>query len=131
MEVSIVEREERRKQMKEQFEDFLCQRGDEIDNAAFDALYELSGRKLEWDISMIRELVEYAKQLLKDKEISFCDPYYETSDGEHSDEFSEGMPCAIKGCENCKECLFNNPKTHVLLDITELFDDSRKKHGSL
>lgn len=85
------------------FEDFLTERGDIIDGAAFDLLFALSGKTLEWDISIIRELVEYAEQILKEKDVPFCDPYYESSDAD-----IESKPCAINGCENCKDCMFKS-----------------------
>lgn len=86
------------------FEDFLMERGDKIDNAAFDLLFMLSGKTLDWDISIIRELVEYAEQILKEKDIPFCDPYYETPSEQQTS--TDGEPCTTNGCENCKDCMF-------------------------
>lgn len=79
------------------FEDFLTERNDEIDRAAFALLCALSGSKLAWDMEKIGTLVDSAESLLAERGVDTCRPFYEGD---------EEVPC-ISGAD-CKNpsCVF-------------------------
>lgn len=64
--------------MDDLFQDYLCARGDVIDNAAYLLLNVMANldEELEWDIGMIREVVESATAVLERHGIIACDPFY-------------------------------------------------------
>lgn len=72
------------------FESYVCERGDEIDNAAHELLCILARSDLEWDIGMIRAVVEEAERALESRGIIACDPFW---CGEHG----ERTPCYKTG----------------------------------
>ncbi len=66
---------------KEKFEQYLCERGDELDNAAHEFLCILAGTEIEWDISLIRRVISAAEEHLEHYGIPYCDPYHDEADG--------------------------------------------------
>lgn len=72
------------------FDEFLCKRNDEIDNAAFDFLKVLYP-KIEWDMSMIGEIEDYANEILAERGMNVCYPYVFGDD--------EWTPCYNCGCQ--------------------------------
>lgn len=89
------------------FEDYLCERNDMIDNAAYQLIgvltAEAPGGLLEcdpaipdWDMEIIGEVVDAVKEILMEKVGYTCHPF-------HSDE----VPCYLTDeCDN-KYCVFN------------------------
>ena len=84
------------------FEKFLCNKNDDIDNAAHYLLYVLSSDgEVEWDMEMIGDLVGCAEKILQEHSIAPCHPFWE---GE------KRTPCYLgEDCER-KECLFRKAR---------------------
>jgi hypothetical protein len=73
---------------KEKFEDFLCEKGDLVDNAVYAALCSLvqfrddeasedeAENALPWDMSIIGEAAEALESILKESGVAFCRPYH-------------------------------------------------------
>lgn len=77
------------------FEKLLCERGDWLENTAHQFLCDIAEMDLQWDISIIREVLDAATQKLQGKGIHICDPAYVSSD----DNPDEDIPCY-----KCNEC---------------------------
>lgn len=92
---------------KEKFEQYLCERGDKLDNAAHEFLSILARKEIDWDISIIREVIDYAASILQSNNIRACDPYYTTVAGDNGEEIP--IECCNLGdcCRNCP--LRNDP----------------------
>ena len=66
------------------FEDFLCHKGDEIDNAAYSLAVAMlrsdnetqDNEILPWDISIIRSIVVVAEAILQKNGKESCNPCY-------------------------------------------------------
>ena len=82
------------------FDDYLCQREDDVDNAAYALLCAVANRQLDWDLSIIRPLVEEVANILEDLEIGSCVPYYDDDGFErrpcYEDEFVECANCPMR-----------------------------------
>lgn len=81
---------------EERFENYLCQKNDLIDNAAFQLLTALVGQELEWNMEQIAPVVQmvenYVTTVLKR---GICHPWFEDS-----------RPCYLtKSCSN-PHCAF-------------------------
>jgi hypothetical protein len=92
--------------MNKNFESYLCDRNDDIDNAAHALLNAIakngedSDKSIEWDMSKIGPLVDAAENILEKNGVKTCHPFYEEDD----------IPC-ING-EDCKNpfCIFRDNK---------------------
>ncbi len=80
----------------------MVERGDTIDNATYQyllTLLMLDDKETEdvfpWDISIIRNLVDYAKELLRERNLFICDPAIICDEEEHL--------CTLEDC-GCKVC---------------------------
>ena len=62
------------------FENFLTEKNDEIDNAAFALIQALAGEEAEWDMEIIGDIVDFADVLLIEHGYEVCHPYYEGDD---------------------------------------------------
>lgn len=86
------------------FENYLCSRNDEVDNAVYDMLCTLASvsgedTKPEWDMEIIGNLADYAETMLNRKSVETCRPF---SKGE------EETPCYLSSdCRN-PNCPFRN-----------------------
>ncbi len=60
-------------------DDLLCERGDEIDNATFDAICAMAqpGTEVEWSMELIGEVNEFIEKVLSDAGVPTCRPYHE------------------------------------------------------
>lgn len=72
------------------FESYVCERGDEIDNAAHELLCIMARSDLEWDIGMIRAVVEEAERVLESRGIIACDPFWCEENGERTPCYKTG-----------------------------------------
>jgi hypothetical protein len=59
----------------EEFEAFLCAKNDELGNAAQDLICAVAGEEVEWDMSIIGNVLDAVKGELDHRCISHCDPY--------------------------------------------------------
>lgn len=86
-----------------EFEDYLCERGDELDNAAQTLINTVAGMDIEWDIGFIRDVIETVEEGLRFRKIPYCDPYNEINEEGELD-----VPC-VNGddCDN-PNCPFIN-----------------------
>lgn len=83
--------------MDRKFEDFLCDRSDEIDNAAYALLAALVGCGLDWNMGIAFAPIDAAETELQIVGYDVCRPYY-------CDE--NRIPCYRSGtCKN-KICMF-------------------------
>ncbi len=75
--LSIVEDEEADESQRD--DDFLCDRGDEIDNAVFDAICALAqpDTEVEWSMEMIGAVNDFIESMLTDHKIPTCYPHHE------------------------------------------------------
>lgn len=89
------------------FNNFIDNKNDSIDCIAFDLLCLLATSKEElrededppisWDVYRIGRLVEFAEELLSEKDISTCHPFFEGDDK---------IPCYLgKDCKRT-DCIF-------------------------
>lgn len=80
------------------FDEYVCRRGDDLDNAAHDLLCILAREEIEWDISLIREVIENAADVLANAGIVACDPWYEGDERIpcYQTELVAMFPCAAK-----------------------------------
>ena len=88
------------------FDNFIDNKNDNIDCAAFDLLGLLASSgpdipeydpPVEWDMEIIGNLVDYAEHLLAEKGIAVCHPFFEGDDE---------TPCYLgKDCKRTN-CLF-------------------------
>lgn len=62
--------------------DLLCEAGDRIDNAVFEAIKSMAhdGEKLEWDMSLTGEIKECIESLLKERGIDACYPWQDENE---------------------------------------------------
>lgn len=65
---------------KEMFENYLCERGDEIENEMFNFIKLFSLSNPEWDINMIRTCIDAVQNALEDKGVYVCNPYHGEND---------------------------------------------------
>lgn len=72
------------------FERYVCDRGDKIDNAAHELLCIMARSDLEWDIGMIRAVVEEAERVLESRGIIACDPFWCEENGERTPCYKTG-----------------------------------------
>lgn len=58
-------------------DDLLCESGDRIDNAVFEAIKSIAhdGEKLEWDMSLIGPVNDFIEGLLTERGIDACYPW--------------------------------------------------------
>ena len=102
----------------------MINRADALDNAAyryFLELLELDGAEHEkveeifpWDVSILRELLDYAVSLLGNRNLYICNPCV-------MEEYGRVYRCTLSEC-GCKECHFQDrfmEKERVLARITE------------
>ncbi len=97
------------------FDEFLEEKNDQINNAAYrllnllagvdendlDELIENDEAPVEWDLEMIGEVVDEAKEQLRQNGIETCHPFYEAGKDEET-------PCYCgKDCTNPK-CLLRS-----------------------
>lgn len=75
-------------------DDLLCEAGDEIDNAVFDAICAMTVKKPEWDMSIIGEVEDAIEEILKRHNIPVCRPW----------ENEDGHICHSIPEERCKHC---------------------------
>ncbi len=93
---------------KNKFENYLCERNDEIDNAAYNLACTLAqmpeGTELEWDMSYIGEIVSETEDILKNHNIPTCHPSYT------SDDNTDEIPCPVEHTCGISNCPFANKK---------------------
>ena len=89
--------------MSNHFDEFLCDRNDDINTEAQALLRLLAGfpedyseDDLPWDIHPIAELVDAAKDILGEIGISICHPFYSGA---------ERTPCYLTDECQCERCL--------------------------
>lgn len=75
-------------------DDLLCEAGDEIDNAVFDAIQALSPEKLEWDMRYIGNVTEAIESAMESFNVPTCHPWQD--DDEHI--------CYSLENERCQHC---------------------------
>lgn len=58
-------------------DNLLCEAGDIIDNAVFEAIQSIAHKKeqLEWDMSLIGEVSDFIETLLAERGINTCHPW--------------------------------------------------------
>ena len=73
----------------------LCESGDRIDNAVFDAIVAiaLDGKSLEWDMSLISEVSYFIEEILTARNIATCRPWQD-----------ENEQICYSTSERCKYC---------------------------
>lgn len=84
----------------EKFEDFLCDKNDEIDNAVFEAIAAMAPRgeePAEWDQHYIGEIADYIEGIMEKNKLHNCHPAYVGED--------EEVPC-YRSEDRCKWCPF-------------------------
>lgn len=56
---------------------FLCESGDRIDNAVFDAIMSIAhdGKSLRWDMEFIGEVKDFIEHMLSERDIPTCHPW--------------------------------------------------------
>ena len=75
------------------FEDYLCNRNDAIDNAAYQLICAMTAQ--DWNMEIIGELVDAAEEIIQEKAGHTCHPFY-----------SDSIPCYQTGdCKN-QYCAF-------------------------
>ena len=89
------------RRMDARFDDFLCDRIDEIDGAALELLSMLAGRRLEWDANLVSFPIDAAESILRESGNDACYPYY-------CDE--NRVPCYRSGTCQRATCLFTGMK---------------------
>lgn len=79
------------------FDNFLCDRNEDIDDAAFELLKSLviEPEKFEWNQSIIGPIVDYTEGLLANNKIDICHPFYE---GEDESPCFESSDCNRENC---------------------------------
>lgn len=77
------------------FEVFLTNRNDEIDNAAFQLIILLSNKACVWDMELIGDVVDAVLEELRRHGVSSCYPYYE---GDESVPCFQGTDCKNPNC---------------------------------
>ena len=81
---------------------FLCERKDILDNAAYDLMRQMLDLQAEgedcvafpWDMELIGELEDFITEMLAERGLTVCHPYYE--DGENT-----RTPCYLG--QDCKK----------------------------
>ena len=91
------------------FENFICNKNDDIDNAAFNLLctivttseyYNGDCPEIEWNMETIGQLVDYAENLLIKSGYNTCHPFYE---GDEETPCYLGEDCERTDCPFRKE----------------------------
>ena len=96
------------------FEDYMSERNDQIDNAAYrllllmagadenevDELIEKDNAPVEWDMELIGEVVTTAEEMLEKNGYAFCHPFYE---GDSETPCFKGKDCVNPNCPFRKE----------------------------
>lgn len=78
------------------FDGFLCNKNDDIDNAAYELLCSIAANeKVDWDMQIIGQLVDYTEGLLLKHGYDTCHPYYE---GDTEIPCYLGKDCEYKDC---------------------------------
>ena len=77
------------------FDNHLCTQGDLLDNAVHQMLCTISEQELDWDISDIREVLDFAIDTLAQKGVNVCNPYHECDGGK------DPVPCYLCKNNNC------------------------------
>lgn len=77
------------------FDNHLCTQGDLLDNVVHQMLCTISEQELDWDISDIREVLDFAIGVLAQKGIHVCNPYQECDDE------GESTPCYLCKDNSC------------------------------
>lgn len=81
-------------------EDFFIAKNDRLDNIAYDlacnlASPNLESVKLEWDMSVICDILDAAEEILKRHSIQCCYPYYAENE----------VPCPLSGECTHPDCI--------------------------
>lgn len=63
-------------------DDLLCEAGDRIDNAVFEAIMSIAHhvKKLDWDMSLIGPVSDFIERLLTERGISTCHPWQDENE---------------------------------------------------
>lgn len=86
------------------FDDFICEKCDELDNLAYNLLCAVAAKNntqtdetdiVPWDMSQIAELEDAAKDILHESNIPVCHPFYE---GDEETPCYQGSSCDKKNC---------------------------------
>lgn len=88
------------------FEDYLCERNDTIDNTAYQLIVALTAEDPDgpleydpaapdWDMAMIGEVTDAAKEIIMAKIGHICHPFY-----------SDDIPCYLGDCCDNPHCIF-------------------------
>lgn len=98
------------------FDDYLCERGDDIDNAIWSFILDISHKKdsdIDWDMSLIGPIADYVVGFLNRKGFEICRPF-NTIDPIMED----SIPCYMSR-DRCKFCKFN-PEVEELDTASEM-----------
>ena len=83
-----------KEELDKKFENYLCERGDEIENEMFNFIKLFSLSNTEWDINMIRTCIDEVQTVLENKRIYVCNPYFD----ENEEPCYKGNDCKRPNC---------------------------------
>ena len=103
-------------------DNFLCSRGDDIDNAVFDAIKAVAHAPegVEWDMSIIAPVTQCIEDILHDRGVNTCHPWKDENE----------IICYCND-DRCSHCTKSTILEHGMEDNTKKSKSTIKKHYSV